>query len=623
MREMMNNPLSDGIRVLYVDDDSNLAEMSATFLEREHDRFTVDTAPNVDAGLSVLDETEVDCIVSDYEMPGRNGIEFLEAVRGEYPDLPFILFTGKGSEEVASDAISAGVTDYLQKKTGTDQYTLLANRIVNAVEQTRAEQARKRQLRAIETSRGGISILSPDEKFIYVNEAYANLYGYDREELIGEHWELLYPDDDVQEFREEVLPCLDTDGYWRGETTGLRADGDTFVEDHTLAMTEQGELICTVLDASKRRERDRAIKKLHRTARTFMQAETAEEVAEIAVDAVRDILDMPGNGFHLYDETEAGLVPIAWTDRTEELVGEPPTFEPGEGIAWKAFESGEPQVDGDISTNPDRYNPDTPIRSHIILPLDDHGVHLIGSPEPNAFDELDVSLARIVATHATTALDRVEDRRELARQNERLNAFTSVVSHDLKNPLTVAEGSLKLAQDECDCAYLDDLERALDRTITLLDDLYAFAQAGTATLELERIDLERLCETCWQHVETDDATLRTETQSVIRADRSRLQELIENLVRNAVEHGGRETTITVGDLEAGFYVADDGPGIPTADRDQIFTQGYSTSEDGTGFGLAIVQEIVEIHDWDIAITESEFGGARFEVTGIEIVNDRN
>ncbi|MDS0477080.1 response regulator [Natrinema sp. 1APR25-10V2] len=619
----MSDSPSGPISVLHVDDEPDFAEMVATFLEREDDRLTVDTARDIDEGLSRLDETDVDCIVSDYELPGRNGIEFLKTVRERKPDLPFILFTGKGSEEVASDAISAGVSDYLQKETGTDQYTLLANRIVNSVTRTRAEQARQRHLQAIETSQGGISILDENGEFIYVNEAYAELYGYDRQEILGERWELLYPDENVEAVREEILPYVASEGYWRGETTGLRADGSTFLEDHTLAITEKNELVCTVLDVSRQKKHERAIKELHSTAQAFMQAETEDEVAQIAVNAVRDILEMPANGLHLYDESEKVLIPIAWTDRTEELVGKPPAFEPGEGLAWKAFETGEPYINSDISTDPDRFNPETPIQSQFLLPLDDHGVHLIGSPDPNAFDETDVSLASILATHATTALDRVEDEQELARKNERLETFTSIVSHDLKSPLSVAIGSLEMAQEECECPYLDDAEQALDRTATLLEDLHAFAQAGTATIEFEKIDLGQLCESCWHHVETGDATLHTPTQHVIRGDRSRLQELLENLVRNAVEHGGKDVTITVGDLETGFYVEDDGSGIPATEHDRIFERGYSTTEDNTGFGLAIVQELVEIHGWNLHLSESECSGARFEITDIDIIEARD
>ncbi|EMA10851.1 HTR-like protein [Haloarcula vallismortis ATCC 29715] len=127
------------VRVLHVDDDPGLAEVAGTFLEREGDGFSVQTATDVSEGLARLSEASFDCVVSDYDMPETNGIEFLEAVREQYPDLPFVLYTGKGSEEVASEAVSKGVSDYLQKGHGTDRYTLLANRIENLVAQRRAE----------------------------------------------------------------------------------------------------------------------------------------------------------------------------------------------------------------------------------------------------------------------------------------------------------------------------------------------------------------------------------------------------------------------------------------------------------------------------------------------------
>ncbi|MFB6281060.1 MAG: response regulator, partial [Haloferacaceae archaeon] len=104
---------TDGtIRILHVDDEPDFADLAASFLERENDRFVVETATSASDGLDRLADDRFDCIVSDYDMPGRNGIEFLETVREDHPELPFVLYTGKGSEEVASDAISAGVTDY-------------------------------------------------------------------------------------------------------------------------------------------------------------------------------------------------------------------------------------------------------------------------------------------------------------------------------------------------------------------------------------------------------------------------------------------------------------------------------------------------------------------------------
>ena len=129
----------ESVRVLHADSEPDFADLAAMHLEREREAFDVCTATSATEGLDRLAEEDIDCIVSDYDMPGMDGLDFLEVVREEYPDLPFILFTGRGSEEIASEAISAGVTEYLNKGTGTDQYTVLADRIANTVEEYRAE----------------------------------------------------------------------------------------------------------------------------------------------------------------------------------------------------------------------------------------------------------------------------------------------------------------------------------------------------------------------------------------------------------------------------------------------------------------------------------------------------
>lgn len=157
------------IRVLHVDDEPDFATMAANFIEREDDRLTVDAVTSATEGLERLGTGEMDCIVSDYDMPGRNGIEFLEAVRAEHPDLPFVLYTGKGSEEVASEAISAGVTDYLQKANGTEQYALLANRVITSVERYRAQQEVDWQRAIIQNMGEGVYVFDDTYNLQYVN----------------------------------------------------------------------------------------------------------------------------------------------------------------------------------------------------------------------------------------------------------------------------------------------------------------------------------------------------------------------------------------------------------------------------------------------------------------------
>jgi DNA-binding NtrC family response regulator len=127
------------IRVLHVDDEPEFRRLAAELLERKDERMTVETAGDAEEALDRLAEDTFDCVVSDYDMPGRDGIEFLEAVRETHSNLPFVLFTGKGSETIAAEAISAGVSDYLRKGAGADQFTVLANRIDNLVSQREAE----------------------------------------------------------------------------------------------------------------------------------------------------------------------------------------------------------------------------------------------------------------------------------------------------------------------------------------------------------------------------------------------------------------------------------------------------------------------------------------------------
>jgi len=220
-----------------------------------------------------------------------------------------------------------------------------------------------------------------------------------------------------------------------------------------------------------------------------------------------------------------------------------------------------------------------------------------------------------VVLNDVTELER--SRHQVQQQNEQLDAFVGTVSHDLRNPLSVIAGRLQLAQSECDSEHLDSIDRARGRMEALIDDLLTLAREGEAVGDREPVALAALVDNCWHTVDTKAATLHTETTRTISADRSRLRQLLENLLRNAVDHGSEDVTITVGDCEAGFYVEDDGPGIPESDRETVFDAGYSTDRDGTGFGLAIVTRIVEAHGWEISVVEGSTGGARFEITGVE------
>jgi len=1063
--------MPQSIRVLHVDDEPDFGDLTATCLEREDDRFAVQTATSAAEALDSIRPQPPDCIVSDYDMPGQSGIEFLERVRDEWPDLPFILFTGKGSEEVASEAISAGVTDYLQKGGGTDQYAVLANRIQNAVERVQAKRQQERQLNAIETAQEGISILDEEGHYLYVNEAFANLHGYDPEEMIGEHWELVYRDEDVPRVQQEILPVVERAGNWHGETISVRADGTTVDVDHTLARTNRGELVCTVRDISEQKEREeqirqsaarlealfenspdminvhdmdgniidpnprlcektgydtealagmkiweldrnitpgevqtlwermdvgdrqrfegeyqrkdgstfpvevhiqrldlageerfmaisRDITERNRTERKRQQIINRMNDAVIEVDPDWQITlvnnrtaefsgltdsellgrnfwavfaDARGTRFEeayrramdtrqevsivdyysgvdewfdiqVYPNDDGGLAfyfqtitdykerqrELERTERRYQAILNDPNFLAGildtDGTLLEVNQTAMEYIDADVDDVVGEPFPETPwwpdhLRSVIsekiehaasgeyvtyeadlttpdgdpysvsgvIRPVtndDEEVVSLVISArditerkereqelerktkainqapigitltDPNQDDnplvfanetfrdlvgyeyeemqgwnhrvlqgpdtreepvaemrraidagesttvelrnyrqdgtefwnrvsiaplrddeetimrwvgfqeeitdrkERERELEEITTQYATliehfpdgavflfddnlqyiqaggselstvglssadiegatpddlfpeeiadktaryyqatlhgeqgtyqqqyqgehyeirtipirddkgdviygmavsrNISEEVERKQELERQNERLAEFASVVSHDLRNPLRVADGKLELAQRECDSSHLDDVADALDRSQALIDDLLTLARSGDTVGSREQVSLSVLAEESWKVVPDGEATLTVETSQTISADRSRLRQLLENLLTNAVEHGGEDVTVRVGDLTDGFYVADDGNGIPDGERKEIFEAGYSTAEDGTGFGLRIVKRIVDAHGWDIQVTAGTDDGVRFEITDVDV-----
>lgn len=187
MPEVLTEDEQD-IRVLHVDDNPEYTELTKTFLERDHEELRVATETSAVAGLNRLNNEQFDCVVSDYDMPNTDGLEFLQLVRETHPDLPFILFTGAGDEDIASKAIRAGVTDYVKKRGGSEQYEVLANRIDNAVDRYRTQQrfwdALSWYERLVEQDLVGVFIIQGDE-FIFVNERFANIFGCEQADFIG------------------------------------------------------------------------------------------------------------------------------------------------------------------------------------------------------------------------------------------------------------------------------------------------------------------------------------------------------------------------------------------------------------------------------------------------------
>jgi len=566
-----------GIRLLHVDDDPALLELAETVLDRTAPELDVVTATRGEAALDALDDG-IDCVVSDYEMPGMDGLELLAAVRERRPDLPFVLFTGKGSEEIASEAISAGVTDYLQKGAGTEQYTVLANRVRNAVERHRAQQAVEARMAAVDAATDAIGILDESATYTYVNDAHRELFGYDPDDLVGADWTAVYPETEVDRLRGPVTDVLAAEGEWSGEAVAVRPDGTRVPHELTITRTADG------------------------------YVGVASETAEPSLRYERLLENLPGMVYRC--RNEPGWPMEFVSEGCERLTGyEPSTLESGE-VVW-----------GEEVIHPDdrddlwpivqaAVDAREPFRLDYRIETRDGETRWFWEQGRGVFEgEELVALEGFITD--VTARRRVRER--LRERTERLDSFVDVVTHDIRNPLQVARGELEsLDEPEADRA-----RTAVDRMADLLDEVADLARGVEP--DREWVSLRSAAVAAWDTVDTADASISIVDATAVEADRDALIRVFENLFANAVEHGGPAVSIEVGTLgdDPGFYVADDGPGVQFDDATRAFEPGVSTADDGTGYGLANVEQVADAHGWTVGLAESAAGGARIEVAGVD------
>ncbi|WP_266081762.1 sensor histidine kinase [Haladaptatus caseinilyticus] len=209
-------------------------------------------------------------------------------------------------------------------------------------------------------------------------------------------------------------------------------------------------------------------------------------------------------------------------------------------------------------------------------------------------------------------------KQELQHQNERLDEFASMLAHELRNPLGIAQGYLRVAESEGSEDAFEEVHEALERMEQMINEMLDLARRPEAINDTERTEFYDIIESAWSRIAPPKATLMLENVDVeISADVDRLSQVFDNLFRNAVDHVGEDVSVRVGRLSDGVYVEDDGPGISPEHYDSVFESGY-TMENGTGLGLSIAQQIVEAHGWDIKVTEGSKGGARFEIRGMQL-----
>lgn len=441
----------------------------------------------------------------------------------------------------------------------------------------------------------GITIHDPsDGSIITANSQFCEMLGYDREELPELDFETLHVNEPpyTNERAREYIQKASSEGPQHFEWLDKTKAGEPLpVEVHLRETELDGDerILAVVRDISERRAREQEL-------------ERVRERMEFALDVTNSViwsLDLDADESVEYGPVKDlfGQEPTGMEDFIDAVVH--PHDKDDVGAVYEAVITGET----------DEF--DVEFRTKL-----ETGEERWIASRGYVHDATDGEPRRLVGL-STDITERKRNELELTEQNHRLDEFAKIVSHDLRNPLNVAVSRLTLAQEECDSEHHTSIQNALDRMDTLIDDLLVLAKEGEQIAETETVELSSLVKECWENVQTNGASVDIRAERSLRADRSRLKQLLENLVRNAIEHGGPDVTVQIGDLEDGFYVADDGPGIPESERDVVFEPGYSNSEGGTGVGLSIVKQVVEAHGWHIEAGTSDDGGARFEITGLE------
>lgn len=525
-----------------------------------------------------------------YEDDRASVLQYLQWREWDLTNNPQYTFRGVRKDdsviyvEIHSDRIDAAGTPTV--------FGLLVD--VTARKQREKELARYEQM--VDTAGDIVYALDPNGRFTFVNETAACMTGYDREDFLGQHVSLIIDDDEVHEGQERIQKLLD--------------------DESAVRMNDSYEITLTTADGTTI------------PCRTNITLLSANGAFNGTVGVVRDItkqkeyenqlLDQRDHFAALFENIPEPTVQYVINDDTPAIKAVNPAFE-------TVFGYSEDEVVGESL-------------DAVILPLGrDEEAKTLNERVING-DQLEVEVCRQTTdglrdfrlSNAPISVDEAtvegyviyrditnRKRREykLERQNEQLEEFASVVSHDLRQPLGIAYGRLSIIKEEYNSHHLDDIENALERMESLIENVLTLARQGKVVATPTPTELEDVVCSAWGITGTDAADLVVEgSLAEVSADGQRLQELFENLFRNAIEHGGSDVTITVGMLgNSGFYIEDDGSGIPSDDQERVFDRGYSTDDNGTGLGLVIVRVIVEAHGWSIDITEGTTGGARFEI----------
>ncbi len=415
---------------------------------------------------------------------------------------------------------------------------------------------RERELEAIRERYETLVDAAPDPIFvanretgtiIEANAAAAELRQQPREEIVGLHQTALHPADEADRYRDLFERHVESDGtasqFEDGSPVYLStADGAQIpVAISTATVSVNGETLIHGIfrDISKQHRYQRSLEGINKAAQDLLHARTDAEIARTVVSVATDVLDVTGAAVYLYDRDAGELLPSAYSDRLESVLEEQPRFSPGDSIAWRVFAEQEAAKFDDVRTTEDVYNAGTPIRSELLVPLDEHGVFIVGDTEVGAFGDLTVEIAETLAATAEAALDRArqsqklrEQRRESKLQAERLERV-----HQLNERIRAILRVLVQAQSR------EAIEQQVCDALASLDQ-FAFAWIGRPDISSGEIDVTAHSGGAEKYLQAGSLDLSVaDSRPAIRAIQTRTTAGESNIASNPQRGGWRNRAL--------------------------------------------------------------------------------
>jgi len=574
----------DHISLLYVDDEDILLSATKQYLEQTGD-FSVDTAPSAKEALSMIQEQEYDAIVSDYQMPEMDGLELLRTLRADGNKIPFIIFTGRGREEVAVAALNAGADFYLMKGGKPKvQFGELQNFIRKAVEKNRTETLYKT---VFETTGSAMMIFEDDTTISRVNSEMEKLWGYSRKELEGKvKWPELVSKEDL----EKML------GYHRLR----RTDPDLAPKNYEFrVITKNGDMRTVYLTISMIPGTKKSVVSLTDITR-YKEEENRLKLTQFSIDHASEGIFWANPDGRFFSVNKSAMTIYGFSEEEYYTMSIPdldPSF-PRERFQefWNAAkEKGSVTFETIV---PKKSGGDVIVEINVVF-LTFEG------------QEFECGFVRDITK-------RKQAENALKTLNKKLNLLSSITRHDIINQVGVAQMYVDIIEMDGDVPpdskvakdlkTIDGVLQTIERQIVFTRD---YQDLGIQSPEWCRVGT--IVENLASH-EFEDLTIHNEVATFEIFVDPLSEKAFFNLFDNAVRHGEHVTEICVSfhetEEQGVLVIEDNGIGIAGDMKEKIFQRGVGKN---SGFGLFLVREIFDITGITITETGTEGKGARFEI----------